>query len=53
MRNPVSEAVDLIHDLSLLDLYADNGPMAISVDRWGNEWEDTNDTDTDYFIVND
>lgn len=53
MRDSVIDSVDLIHDLSLLDLYADNGPVAITVDQWGNEWEDTNGMGADFCIVED
>lgn len=53
MKDAVNDSVDLIHDLSLLDLYADSGPVAITVDRWGNEWEDSNDVGADYCIVED
>lgn len=51
MKDSGRYTVDLIQDLTLLDLYADNAPVPIVVDDWGNEWEASSSMDIDYRIV--
>ena len=53
MKDWGGASVDLIHDLSLMDLYAEGAPVAITVDEWGNEWEALTGAGIDYLIVED